>query len=277
MAILNISLMTPLLLLAIYGLTKYFSKSKKQEKDGINWTPTTTVTVTLAIYFGAQIIGAGLIYLLPSLFGVQESTITHWLDKVILGQFIFVIVIEALTFYFLYWFIKRRQSNLRAIGLKRPKWRDLGYVLIGFAIYFISYFFVLAIVRQIAPHLDTNQKQVIGFDGASHWQLPLVFISLVILPPLVEETLVRGFLYSGLKKRVPIIWAAIITSVMFAAAHLQAGNGEPLLWTAAIDTLILSFVLIYLREKTGGLSASIGLHMLKNLIAFVSLFIFHIS
>src|SRR5690606_7282850 len=104
-------------------------------------------------------------------------------------------------------------------------------------------------------------------------QLILVFISLVLLPPFVEEVLARGFLYTGLKTKWPVWAAAVVTSLIFAAAHLEFGSGAPLLWVAAIDTFTLSLVLIYLREKTGKLGASIMLHMLKNGVAFVLLFI----
>ena len=44
-----------------------------------------------------------------------------------------------------------------------------------------------------------------------------------------------------------------------------------------LDTFILSLVLIYLREKTGGLWASITLHAFKNGVAFVALFALHIK
>jgi membrane protease YdiL (CAAX protease family) len=49
-----------------------------------------------------------------------------------------------------------------------------------------------------------------------------------------------------------------------------------LLYIAAIDTFTLSLILVYLREKTGGLWSSMGLHAIKNGIAFVSLFIVHV-
>ena len=39
-----------------------------------------------------------------------------------------------------------------------------------------------------------------------------------------------------------------------------------------IDTFILSLTLIWLREKTGRLYASMGLHGLKNFIAFIQLY-----
>jgi membrane protease YdiL (CAAX protease family) len=60
---------------------------------------------------------------------------------------------------------------------------------------------------------------------------------------------------------------------LFAVAHLQFGSGAPLLWIAAIDTFVLSLFLIYLKDKTDSLWAPILLHMLKNFIAFMALFV----
>jgi membrane protease YdiL (CAAX protease family) len=85
--------------------------------------------------------------------------------------------------------------------------------------------------------------------------------------------MMRGFLYSSLKKAMPVGLAAVSVSLLFAAAHLPEGGAAGPLYIAAIDTFILSLVLVYLREKTGSLWASITLHALKNGIAFVALFV----
>ena len=87
----------------------------------------------------------------------------------------------------------------------------------------------------------------------------------------------RGLLYSSLKKAMPIAGAAVITSLIFAAAHLPEGGAAGPLYVAAIDTFILSLVLVYLREKTGSLWSSITLHSFKNGVAFVLLFVLHIN
>jgi membrane protease YdiL (CAAX protease family) len=130
-----------------------------------------------------------------------------------------------------------------------------------------------AVVQGISS-INTDQQQQIGFENASGLlPLSLVFISLVILPAFVEEIMIRGFLYSGLLKKYSKKIAAILASLIFAVAHLQLGSGEPPLWIAAIDTFILSVVLIYLRERTGNIWAGVAVHIIKNSFAFVSLFI----
>jgi membrane protease YdiL (CAAX protease family) len=267
----------PFYLLGIFGIVCFFLKRQDAKQGKVNWSPLEAVGVTIAIYFLGQIIGSLLAYVYPLLRGWSQTQAVDWLQDNVYGQFLTILFVEAVSVWLLYVFLKRRSANFSTIGLKRhPKLSDLGYVVLGFLGYFFIYILIVSIVKQFAPGLNEGQQQQLGFNNPSGVQLPFVFISLVILPPIAEELLVRGFLYSGLKKGLPLIWAVLLTSGLFGIAHLQAGSGEPLLWIAALDTFSLSLVLIYLREKTGSLWASIGLHMLKNLIAFLGLFVFHV-
>lgn len=274
----HINWFTPIYILAIYGLVRFLFRSKPDDKkEEVNWSPLESAAITLFIFFIAEVIGLLLIYAVPLMLGWSNTRVSNWIDNSVVGQFVITIAIELVTTLLLLNFLKRRLASVKTIGLNRaPVWKDLGYVLLGFAMYFITYLVIIDLVKALIPSINLDQQQQLGFENPSHWQLPLVFISLVVLPPIVEELLVRGFLYTGLKKGLPMVWAVLFTSGLFAIAHLQAGSGAPLLWVAAIDTFVLSLVLIFLKERTGSLWASIGLHMLKNGIAFISLFVLHI-
>jgi membrane protease YdiL (CAAX protease family) len=88
--------------------------------------------------------------------------------------------------------------------------------------------------------------------------------------------MMRGLLYSSLRKAMPVVTAGVVTSALFAIAHLpEGGSGGPL-YIAALDTFVLGLVLVYLRQKTDGLWASMSLHALKNGIAFIALFLVHV-
>jgi membrane protease YdiL (CAAX protease family) len=208
---------------------------------------------------------------------------TNWLNNSAIGQFWLTLAIEVAFIFFIYLFLKIKKTNFKSIGLKgRPAIMDLGRVLIGYGAYIITYLLAIFLVEQFIKSVNVNQKQNIGFNTSDHGPvLILIFISLVILPPIAEEIVFRGFLYTGLK-RIKVfkkdhfskIAAALVTSAFFASFHLLESTGGGLLWVAGIDTFLLSLVLVYLRETTGKLWASMGLHMLKNLIAFAALFIF---
>ncbi len=188
-------------------------------------------------------------------------------------QFIYVIIVELLILSLLIWLMKRFGLTWRAIGVLRPAPSALGWALLGFGAYLLAYMFIFAAVNGLIS-LDTEQRQELGFDtGVGGIQLAFVFISLVILPPLIEEIIFRGYIYTRLRRAFKVLPAAIIVSILFALGHLQFGSGNALLWVAALDTFILSMVLVGLREKTGNIWAGVGVHALKNGLAFTSLFI----
>jgi membrane protease YdiL (CAAX protease family) len=231
------------------------------------------ILAVVAVYFGAMAFAQLFIGVYPALRGWSEDETNAWLSDSAAAQFVFVLVVEVLTILFLYVIMRQRKVHFRDIGLVRPRLHDFAVSLAAYVPYFLLN--AAAIVTASALlHVDTSQQQQTGFESArSTTDLLLTFVSLVILPPIVEEIVMRGFLFSGLKRSLPVIKAAIVTSIIFAIAHLQFGSGAPLLWVAAIDTFILSLVLCYLRQRTGSLWAGIGLHALKNGLAFFAIFI----
>lgn len=248
-------------------------KPEQQAKPKQFWRPVPTIILVVYTYIASLALGTILVSLYPVLRGWSSAQTEAWLDTTT-AQFWLIAAIDGLVMLFIWWLLQRRHSSFKALGLRKPQGRDLLYALGGFIVYFLLYVIVATLAKVLVPSLDLEQSQQIGFQTAkTATQLSLVFISLVIIPPVVEEILFRGFLYTGLRTKWPKWLAAVVTSVIFAAAHLQFGSGAPLLWVAAIDTFVLSLVLVYLREKTDGLGAPIVLHMLKNGIAFTLLFI----
>lgn len=274
----SISWGTPLYILALYGLVRYFIRpTEKPHVKSNGWSPLEAVGITLFLYFIGQLIGGLLAYGVALAVGHDQAQAATWLSEAIVGQFVFIALVEAVTVGLLVWFLKRRRSNLQTLGLRgKPGIRDLGLALIAIVVYFVLYVIAVSILKNLVPSFNIDQQQQLGFHNPSHWQLPLIFISLVILPPMVEEILVRGFLYTGLRRKYPLIPSALITSGLFGLAHLEAGSGQPLLWIAALDTFVLSLVLVYLRERTGKLWAPMIVHGIKNTVAFLSLFVFHV-
>lgn len=251
-------------------------KPKGTTKLPAFWGPLQTILLTVAVYLTSQLVASLVILTVPTVFGLTGARLDVWLDGA-MGQFFFIVLIEGLVLLLLQGLLHIKKRTFADVGLKWPNLKDVGWAILGFGVYFLLYLVIAGLAKLIFPELDFNQQQQVGFETATaNGELILVFCSLVILPPLVEEILARGFLYTGLKSKWPTWAAVLVTSLMFAAAHLQFGSGAPLLWVAAIDTFTLSLVLIYLREKTGGLGAPIVLHMIKNFLAFLLLFVFHV-
>lgn len=229
------------------------------------WLPVVLTFAALQVIFLLLLIGG-------KPFDFTTSEVEHFLTSTTFSKFLFVLITEIFAITILIFLMRMTGEKWRSIGVRKPKWEHLAYVLGGLAVYFVIF---ILIASMLAGVLDFDQKQELGFDKQTAGiNLTWVFISLVILPPIVEEILFRGFLYTRFKRVLSVKSAAVAVSILFAAAHLQLGMGNPPLWTAALDTFILSLVLVYIREKTGTVWAGVGIHGLKNLIAFSILFVF---
>lgn len=243
----------------------------------VPWGPWLGVLFAAFVYFASQIFGGLLLSIYPALRHWTQAQATDWAQNTVWAQFVFVLLAETFTIGSIYLFLKRYRAKFRDIGLKRPRWSDPFYGLLAVPVYFFIYGITVALISHFVPGLNVNERQQLGFnDVQGTLQLVITFISLVILPPIAEEIMVRGFLYSTLKKALPTIWAVLLTSALFAMAHLPEGGSAGPLYIAAIDTFVLSLILIYLREQTGSLWASITLHASKNGIAFLFLFVLHV-
>lgn len=246
----------------------------KSNIPSVPWNPWWAAIFIVVLYYFSKFFGVIVISIYPWLKHWSLAQANDWISTSIMAQFTYVLIVEAVMLGSIYIFLKKFKSNFNLIGLRKPRWRDLGLGLLLAPLYYGLFVAAVAIVSRIFHSLDINQAQNIGFNGVHNIaQLAVTFISLVVLAPLVEEIMVRGFLYSSFRKAMPKVAAMLVTSLIFAAAHLPEGGAAGPLYIAAVDTFILSLVLVYLREKTGSLWASITLHALKNGVAFLALYV----
>ncbi len=153
-----------------------------------------------------------------------------------------------------------------SLGFRLPKLQWIGLVVPGFLLYLMVSTGLTLLVTHLIPSFNMNQTQDVGFDHLTKLpELLAAFVSLVVITPLVEETIFRGILFRGIRKKTPFWLSAILTSVLFAAAHLQ--------WNVAIDVFSLSLVMCFLVEKSNSIIPTILLHAMKNGLAFIFLFI----
>jgi membrane protease YdiL (CAAX protease family) len=160
-----------------------------------------------------------------------------------------------------------RRTTRPDLGLTRlPNWMDILLAPAGFIIYLLASGIIVTLVAELVPGFDTNEAQEVGFTNLTYtYQYILAFITLVVVAPIAEEVLFRGYLYGKLRRVVSMWLAILLTSVVFGVVHGQ--------WNVGIDVFVLSIVMCGLREMTGNIWAGILLHMMKNGLAFYLLFI----
>ncbi len=223
-------------------------------------------------FIGAQILGPTIIAFCALFGGVKGTELVSFLDSTVM-RFVMILSIEFLTVWGVMMLLRRRKWSWGDIGLgRKPQWLDAAHGGLFYLIY-MAIFLAVYWLEQVTGLINTEQAQQLGFDNAKGPVLIFVLFALVILPPVAEEIIFRGYIFMGLRKRLTYIQSALITSVLFGIAHLEFGSGAPLNWAAAIDTFTLSMVLTYVADKYKSLWPGMAIHAIKNLLAFTMLFL----
>jgi membrane protease YdiL (CAAX protease family) len=134
----------------------------------------------------------------------------------------------------------------------------------------VSVFTVLAYgISLLLSRDQVNQFQLDLYRSASaaSW-LPWLLLTVVVVAPIGEETLFRGFLFRGWHRSDKDAWAVIIViALLWALIHLQYD-----LYDMA-QVFAYGLLLGWLRWKTGSTILTILLHGLINFGGLVETFI----
>jgi len=175
----------------------------------------------------------------------------------LLGDIIDAITLTALPIFFITKFYK---LNLIEIGITFVRFRRnlwLGLV-VGIALLVVVSIFnagIKLILGEIPMHPYIEKLKL----AHNVWDYLAIFISILILSPIPEEVFLRGFAYTLLKKRCGKGTAVIVSSLIFAAAHLNFH------WAAQI--MIIGIGLALLFESTKSLVSVTIAHSLFNLLS----------
>ena len=122
-------------------------------------------------------------------------------------------------------------------------------------------FAVLWIMIFGEPSINTD----LGSDwDSSSIDLALLFLTVVIMGPIAEELMFRGYILDAINRKHSD-WTAIIwSSILFGLLHFLGG------WFYICSTFIGGVVYGWIRVRTGSLLPAIAGHMMWNLYALVS-------
>ncbi|MBP9852556.1 MAG: prolyl-tRNA synthetase [Patescibacteria group bacterium] len=239
------------------------------------WGPFAGIGILLVLFIVPEFLALPAVYgVFSQMTGQAEYTqLSKWLTTST-GNFWMVLLTDLFVLGLVGLIVYVKRCTISGLGLGALKVRHFLKAVVWFVLYIGIYLAVLAVVTAIVPGFNAEQERDIGFNDLSSTKLLLaVFFVLVVLTPIVEEIMFRGFLYGGFRSRMPFWLAALLTSLLFGAVHLSSANDSAPVWVAACDTFVLSFVLCYAREKSGSLWPPIFIHGFKNAMAFVFLYL----
>ena len=250
-----------------------FSNQPATKRSSLGGTIAVSIS-GIALFFSGQFFGAltGIVAL--SLFGLSQDEITNRIEESISVQLFFSLLVSMATIWLL-WFVAKwvygRKQIFRGLLLdKLPNKHQVLEIFLTYSIYFVSLVAVVSLTS-VFTNVNIDQAQELGVATVDDNQGKLaIFVMLVIIPPIIEELLFRGYLFNALRKFANKYLSVITTSILFGLAHLEFSN---LNWIAAIDTTLFSVFLIYISQKHQSLYSAMLLHSIKNSIAFYVLFV----
>ena len=237
-------------------------------KRAAAWRPDVPWRVrdAFVVFFGAWI-GLPLLTQLVLVEAAKYSRVmAHFNDLATRGDVhasFVLVIIDALFGLGLVWlYLRKYQSDWLAVGLRRFNlWQAIGLILGVYIGFIFAIYIVFAIVSALVPAFNSNQAQTNEFTSPSADTRNLSLIALVIIPPILEEIVFRGFMFGAFAKRWGVIMGAILSSGLFAVAHLQ--------FNVSLYTFILGLLLCMMYYKLRSIWPGIFFHALNNYLAFM--------
>jgi uncharacterized protein len=158
-----------------------------------------------------------------------------------------------------------------AFGLQWPKWMDGAWLAAGFGMAFGGRLAVGIIANALSHGKAVEQSQNLVVKSHSVAVYVVLGVIVVLIAPVVEETMFRGLMLRTLMRQWGFWPAALVSSAVFALFHTYEVNtlAGALTLAGVVFTLGLSNCLI--TRWSGRLAAGIMNHMIFNGLAILVL------
>ncbi len=222
--------------------------------------PWSVLDIVLAIIVAAVgilvlnllVLGLGLALKVP----LQENGVAL---AVFLGVQDLIVVATAWLFSIARYKTGPESLGLRSFSVPVGCTMSVALLMASYAVRVLYALVALAFGVQLSPQavLMRLQTQGIGFV--------LTLIAAAVVAPIAEEIFFRGFMYGGLRKRIGVVAAMLVSTIFFTALHLTVELFVPIFF--------LGLFLAWLYEYTGSLYPGMLLHAANNAISLILLYV----
>lgn len=151
-----------------------------------------------------------------------------------------------IAFTFVFWLIEKKTVKLHLFN------HPVNGVILGT---------VTGIVWLAIPVLLMYIAKGIHFNGTNSISLFPVWVLAVFLNVIMQELLVRGYLYQMIKQKHNVIAASVITTALFTALHGGAFEAGVI---PVLNVLTMSLLMTVILEYSGSIIAPTVMHFLWN-------------
>lgn len=231
------------------------------------------VLYVLALFLIQTIVSFGYLAVSAMSFVMAHSDMFHQNPAAVLNTFLYeyaqkplsaVLLISNIISLLLIWlfFVIRRRKFTQEVELVKTRWMNLAAAVVyGFGMSF-SITFVTWLLVEILPISQATIDAHLAASALVDSDYTLTgILSAVVLAPVAEEVFLRGLAYTRLRRAMPPIWAAVLSSLIFGALH-----GD-IIWF--MSAFMAGLAMAWIFQRTGSLWAPILVHMTNNALAML--------
>jgi membrane protease YdiL (CAAX protease family) len=163
--------------------------------------------------------------------------------------------------------VVRRHQRSNAVGWRRAPVRWL----VAAPFFAMATIALSGIAGQLSDAIfpGTPNNQCADIRGAFGGLPALAVVATVLVAPVAEETVFRGFVHAWLLGRVPAWAAALVSATLFSAAHYAYGQPTIFLPIFCVG-LVLAVMYTYTRSIWPGVIVHAGLNLLSTIVLLTS-------
>lgn len=168
-----------------------------------------------------------------------------------------------IAFLICYFVVVGLRQSPATLGLRGASLANLLPVVLVYVLFIVPLGLCAYLWTELIEHLgyESMPQEVVKMFGdavarGDRLELSLLVFNAVILAPLWEELVYRGFFFGLLKSRWGVLPALVFSSAVFSSAHLSLAAFLPL--------LIVGMAVGYVYHKTRSLYFAIFFHALFN-------------
>ncbi|MFA5949868.1 MAG: CPBP family intramembrane glutamic endopeptidase [Hyphomicrobium sp.] len=239
----------------LWGPNRYLAASP--------WGPFGALLITV-VAIGAQLV----VYLLPLAIGLiagldkaNVDALTHDMGSLKTPIGAAAMVAAQLASFAVIWAAagyRGARADVLRLGSPKPAWETA--VLAGLAVSTATGLFELVLYLLFPYDLFADSRWLAeGLREPTGWAVAL---SALVLAPLWEEALFRGFLLSSLAQTRLGYWpAAVLSTTLWTLLHLGYS------WPGMTSVFVAGIALSWLMQRTGSMRAVVVAHGVANAIA----------
>ncbi|ELA08762.1 abortive infection protein [Moraxella macacae 0408225] len=213
--------------------------------------------IVLFLFLASQLVGV--LLFAPVVFGGQHMSVADTMlqgsqnGTLISLSIVFTCVVVCGFIALLIW--QKQAKIVDYLALKPFKARFFYQgLLVLLALNFVIHLLTVYLGREPMAFMDQL--------ALSAKPLGLLMFGMVIVAPIYEEVMFRGFMWLGLAcSRLGVIGASALTGAMFALIHFQYA------WVELLAIFVLALLFGYMRFVAKSLLLPIVLHMINNALA----------